>query len=66
MMNIQQLEDASPIVKSHRVRAVLTALADNEITKILDSTMNHPKSVNQILRETNISHATAFKSSFIK
>jgi amino acid permease len=34
-MNIQQLEDASP---SHRVRAVLTALADNEITKILDST----------------------------
>jgi hypothetical protein len=34
-MNIQQLEDASP---SHRVREVLTALADNEITKILDST----------------------------
>jgi hypothetical protein len=65
-MNIQQLEDASQIVKNHRVRAVLTALADNEITKILDSTMNHSKSVNEILRETNISHATAFKSSVIK
>jgi response regulator of citrate/malate metabolism len=57
-MNIQQLEDASP---SHRVRAVLTALADNEITKILDSTMNHPKSVNEISKETNVSHTTAFR-----
>lgn len=61
MMNIQQLKEAGPIVKSHKVRAVLTAFADNEITKILDSTMNHPKSVNEILKETNISHTTAFR-----
>lgn len=53
-MNIQQLEDANPIVKSHMVRAVLTALADNEITKILDLTMNHPKSVNQFLSQVSL------------
>jgi hypothetical protein len=52
-MNIQQLEDASPIVKSHRIRAVLTALAG----RFNDGSS---KSVNQILKETNISHATAF------
>ncbi len=57
-MNIQQLEDVSP---SHRVRAVLTTLADNEITKILDSTINHLKSVNEISKETNMSHTTAFR-----
>lgn len=61
MMNIQQLKEASPIIKSHKERAVLAALADNEITKILDSTMNHPKSVNEILKETNISHTTALE-----
>jgi hypothetical protein len=48
MINIQQLKQARPIVKNHKPTAVLTALADNEMTKILDSAMNHPKSVDKI------------------
>jgi predicted transcriptional regulator len=58
MMNIHQLTQPSPIVKSHEVRVVLTALADSEMMKILDSAMNQSKSINEILRETNISHTT--------
>ena len=62
MMNFQQLTHLSPIIKSHKVRrAVLTALADNEMMKILDSAMNQSKSVNEILKETNISHTTGFR-----
>ncbi len=60
-MNIHQLTHASPIVRSHEVRVVLIALADNEMMKILDSTMNQSKSVNEILKETNISHTTGFR-----
>src|SRR5262249_26478327 len=36
------------VVKSHEVGVVLTALADNEMMKILDSAMNQSKSVNEI------------------
>jgi predicted transcriptional regulator len=47
---------------NHRAKsAVLTALADNEMMKILASAMNQSKSVNEILKETNISHTTAFR-----
>jgi response regulator of citrate/malate metabolism len=61
-MSLQQQANAGQMVKSYRVkRAVLTALADNEIMKILASSMNQSKSVNQILKETNISHTTAFR-----
>jgi predicted transcriptional regulator len=61
-MSLQQLANAGQMVKSYRVkRAVLTALADNEIMKILATVMNQSKSVNQILKETNISHTTAFR-----
>lgn len=61
MMNIHQLTYPSPIVKSHEVRAVLIALADNEMMKILDSAMNQSKSANEILKETHISHTTGFR-----
>lgn len=61
MMNIQQLTHSSPIVKSHKVRAVLIALADNEMMKILDSAMNQSKSINEILKETSIRHTTGFR-----
>ena len=61
MMNIHQLTHVSPIVRSHEVRVVLIALADNEMMKILDSAMNQSKSVNEILKETNISHTTGFR-----
>ncbi len=60
LMNIQ-VTHARPIVKSHEVRVVLIALADNEMMKILDSAMNQSKSVNEILKETNISHTTGFR-----
>jgi predicted transcriptional regulator len=50
-----------PIVKSHEVRVVLTALGDNEMRKILDSAMNESKSINEILKDTNITHSTGIR-----
>ena len=61
MMNSHQPTHLVPIVKSHEVRVVLIALGDNEMRKILDSTMNHPKSINEILKDTNITHSTGFR-----
>jgi hypothetical protein len=49
------------VVKSHEVGVVLTALADNEMMKILDSAMNQSKSINEILKETSIPHSTGFR-----
>jgi response regulator of citrate/malate metabolism len=42
-------------------RVILAALADAELQKILDATMYNSKSVNQIIRETNIPHTTAYR-----
>jgi predicted transcriptional regulator len=61
MMSVQELTYPRPIVKSHEVRMVLTALADNEMMKVLDSAMNHSKSVNEILEETKIPRSTGFR-----
>jgi predicted transcriptional regulator len=61
MMSIHQITYPSPIIKSHELRVVLIALADKEMMKILDSAMNQSKSVNEILKETNISHTTGFR-----
>jgi predicted transcriptional regulator len=61
-MSLQELANTGQMVTSHKVkRAVLTALADNEMMKILASAMNKSKSVNEILKDTNISHTTAFR-----
>jgi DNA-binding transcriptional ArsR family regulator len=50
------------IIKSERLkRAILAALADTELQKILDAVMYQSKSVNQIIRETNVSHTTAYR-----
>ncbi len=50
------------IIKSERLkRAILAALADIELQKILDAVMYQSKSVNQIIRETNVSHTTAYR-----
>ena len=50
------------IIKNERSkRAILAALADAELQKILDATMYNSKSVNQIIRETNIPHTTAYR-----
>jgi CTP-dependent riboflavin kinase len=61
MMSVRDLTYPRPIVKSHEVGIVLTALADNEMMNILDSAMNQSKSVNEILKETKISHTTGFR-----
>jgi DNA-binding IclR family transcriptional regulator len=50
------------IIKNKRLeRAILAALADAELQKILDATMYNSKSVNQIIRETSIPHTTAYR-----
>jgi predicted transcriptional regulator len=60
-MNSHQPTPLCPIVKCHEIRVVLIALGDNEMMKILDSAMNQSKSVNEILKETNITHSTGFR-----
>ncbi|HET8685429.1 MAG TPA: hypothetical protein VFM18_02050 [Methanosarcina sp.] len=50
------------IVKGERLkRAILAVLADKELQKILDAAMYQSKSANQIIRETNVSHGTAYR-----
>ena len=50
------------IVKSQRAKkAILTSLADEEMVKILNSIMNSSKSINQIIRETNIAYTTCYR-----
>jgi Fe2+ or Zn2+ uptake regulation protein len=50
------------IIRSERLkRAILAALADTELQKILDAVMYQSKSVNQIMHETNVSHTTAYR-----
>jgi len=50
------------IIKGKRLkRALLVALADTDLQKILDAAIYQSKSVNQIIEETNISHTTAYR-----
>src|SRR5438552_10717159 len=42
-------------------QAILAALADTELQKILDAAMFNSKSVNQIIRDTGIPHTTAYR-----
>lgn len=42
-------------------RAILTALADIELQKVLDAAMFESKSVNQIIRDTGIPHTSAYR-----
>ena len=50
------------IVKNQRAKqAILTALADEEMMKILDCALFHIKSVNDIIKECEIPHTTAYR-----
>jgi DNA-binding Lrp family transcriptional regulator len=50
------------IVQSQSAKkAILTALADEEMMKILDSVMYHSKSIVDISREYNIPHTTCYR-----
>src|SRR6266571_5004804 len=56
------MESNVMIIKGERLkRVLLVALADSDLQKILDAAMYQSKSVNQIIKETNISHTTAFR-----
>jgi len=50
------------IIKSQRAKkAILASLADEEMVKILDSVMIYSKSINEIIRETNIAYTTCYR-----
>jgi len=50
------------IIKGKRLkRALLAALADTDLQRILHANMYQSKSVNQIINETNVSHTTAYR-----
>lgn len=50
------------IVKNQTAKkAILTALADEEMMKILDCALFHLKSVNDIIKECNIPHTTTYR-----
>jgi predicted transcriptional regulator len=42
-------------------QAILAALADKEIVRIMDCAMFRSKSVNDVIRETGVSHSTAYR-----
>jgi DNA-binding transcriptional ArsR family regulator len=50
------------IVTSHKAKqSILTALADEEMVKILDCVMDKPMSVNEIMREKKIPYTTTYR-----
>jgi predicted transcriptional regulator len=42
-------------------RAILEALADEEMVKIMDCATYSPTSVNDVIKQTGISHSTAYR-----
>jgi predicted transcriptional regulator len=59
---INQKSGNNVIVQSQSAKkAILAALADEEMTKILDSVMYHSKSIVDITRENNIPHTTCYR-----
>ena len=52
----------SVIISSHKLKqAILSALADEEIVKILNCSMYRAIPVNNIIKECNIPHTTAYR-----
>jgi predicted transcriptional regulator len=49
------------VMRDRFKHAVLTALADKEMVKILECATYRPTSVNEVIRETGISHSTAYR-----
>jgi Fe2+ or Zn2+ uptake regulation protein len=63
-MSVQQLSNfGSMIVRSQKIkRALLTALADEEMVNIMNCVMHHSKSIKDIILENNgISHTSAYR-----
>jgi DNA-binding transcriptional ArsR family regulator len=49
------------VMRDRLKHAILTALADKEMVKILESATFRPTSVNEVIRDTGISHSTAYR-----
>ncbi len=49
------------VMRERFKHAILAALADGEMVKILDCATFRPTSVNEVIRETGISHSTAYR-----
>ncbi|MDH2901278.1 MAG: hypothetical protein PXY39_09925, partial [archaeon] len=50
------------IITSEKLKqSILVTLGDKEMLKILDVSMLHAISVNDIIKETNIPHTTAYR-----
>jgi hypothetical protein len=70
-MEQKQAFEVAPQIKSSNTnmivenekskRAILAALGDTELQKILDATMFNSESVIQIIRDTGIPHTTAYR-----
>jgi hypothetical protein len=55
-------ENIGMIIQGERLKcAILAALADTGLQKILDAVIYQSKSGNQIIKETSISHTTAYR-----
>jgi|SRR5581483_3049829 len=50
-----------PIKNKKITQAILSALADQEMRAIMDSSIFRAKSFNEIVKETGIPHSTAFR-----
>ena len=49
------------VVRDRLKQAILVAVADKEMMKIIECATFHPKSVISIIKETGISHSTAYR-----
>ena len=49
------------VMRDRFKHAILTALADSEMVKILESATFRPTSVNEVIRDTGISHSTTYR-----
>jgi predicted transcriptional regulator len=49
------------VMRDRFKHAILTTLADKEMVKILECATFRPTSVNEVIKETGISHSTAYR-----
>ena len=50
-----------PINNEKYKESILTALADGDMVNVMNSAVIQPKSITEIIRETDISHTTAYR-----
>ena len=55
------LQPRIPINNEKYKESILTALADGDMVNVMNSAVIQPKSITEIIRETDISHTTAYR-----